>query len=478
MKATTEHFVARAREELKNERSRSFLRTLPRTFLEMREIGMKSFPDPAAAQAYAASIREEAIARLPELLEEFERNATSRGARVLWAKDDREACDLVVGLARERGISYTAKGKSMLTEEIGLNVALQDGGIEVFETDLGEFITQQLGRPPFHIVGPAINVPVEEIRDLFLAKAGLTEPTLDPVKLGYSVRLHLREKFKHLELGITGVNMAVAETGTVINVENEGNIRLAKSSPRTQISIMSIDKVVPTLADAAYLLRILCRNCTGQRLSSYVTFDTGPKKADETDGPEELIVIIVDNGRSDFYQDLKFREALRCIRCGACLNTCPVYAQIGGYAYGFAYSGPIGQVLNPLLLGFEKTKDLYHACTLCGACKAICPAGVDHPGLFLYYRALEAAGYAGGEAWGRRQLVALWSFAAHRRRRWNLALKLLRPLINRLLIKGSRTNFQGPLAGWLRSRDLPAIAGKTFQERWDNLDRPDELRKG
>ncbi|MDZ4184450.1 MAG: LUD domain-containing protein, partial [Desulfuromonadales bacterium] len=387
MKINTDRFIETARRELKNERSRSFLRFLPRAFLGMREAGMATFRDPGVAQAYAAAIRAEAVARLPGLLEEFERNATARGARVLWAKDAREACDLVIELAREREISYTAKGKSMVTEELGLNEALKDAGIEAFETDLGEFIAQQLDRPPFHIVGPAINVPVEEIRDLFMAKAGLTEPTLDPVKLGYAVRVFLREKFRHLELGITGVNMAVAETGSIINVENEGNIRLAKSSPRAQISIMSIEKVIPTMADAAFLLRILCRNCTGQRLSSYVTIDNGPKKRDEIDGPEELIVIIVDNDRSDFYGDLKFREALRCIRCGACLNTCPVYTKIGGYPYGFAYSGPIGQVLNPLLLGFDRTRDLYHACTLCGACKAICPGGVDHPGLFLYYRA-------------------------------------------------------------------------------------------
>lgn len=359
MKIKTDRFVETAQRELKNERSRSFLRFLPRAFLGMREAGMATFPDPQTAQAYAAAIRAEAIARLPDLLEEFERNATARGARVLWAKDAREACDLVIELARERGISYTAKGKSMVTEEMGLNEALKDAGIEAFETDLGEFIAQQLDRPP----------------------------------------------------------------------------------------------------------------------SIYVTIDNGPKKRDEIDGPEELIVIIVDNGRSDFYGDLKFREALRCIRCGACLNTCPVYTKIGGYPYGFAYSGPIGQVLNPLLLGFDRTRDLYHACTLCGACKAICPGGVDHPGLFLHYRSLETAGFPGvadwGAAGGRKRLFDLWTFGVMKQSRWEFALKKLRPWINRRAKKGVLTNFKGALSGWFHCRDLPAIAEKTFHERWDELSRKD-----
>jgi L-lactate dehydrogenase complex protein LldF len=248
----------------------------------------------------------------------------------------------------------------MVTEETALNELLEKNGIEVWETDLGEFIAQQLHLPPFHIVGPAINVPVEEVRDLFIRKIGLKEPTLDPVQLGYAARLFLRDKFHHVQMGITGVNMAVAETGTIINVENEGNIRFTKASPPVQVSVMSLEKVVPTMEDALHMIRLVCRNCTGQRLSVYVSMDSRPKKKDEIDGPEELYIVIVDNGRSKIYQDAKARDALRCIRCGACLVACPVWRQIGGYAYGWAYSGPMGQVLNPVLLGLDRTQELFH----------------------------------------------------------------------------------------------------------------------
>ena len=362
-------------------------------FVRMRrETALSTFPDAAAAQAYGAAIRAEAIARLPELLEEFEKNALANGARVFWARDAKEANEYIVNLAKERGIEYVTKGKSMVTEELGLNEALEKNGVKAWETDLGEFIIQLLHLPPFHIVGPAINVPVEEVRDLFIEKINLKEPTLDPVQLGYAARVFLRDKFHRVRMGITGVNIAVAETGTLINVENEGNIRFTKSSPRTQISVMSLEKVVPTLEDALHLVRLLCRNCTGQKLSVYVSMDNSPKKGDEMDGPEELIIVIVDNGRSKIYQDKIAREAMRCIRCGACLNSCPVYRQIGGYAYGWAYSGPMGQVLNPLLLGLERTQDLYRATTLCGACKGVCPAGIDHPSLFLTIPGKRCAG--------------------------------------------------------------------------------------
>ncbi len=471
MRSKTRQFAQAARAELQNKQSRRFLSNFPHLFLVRREAALATFSDPQEAQDYAASIRREAVARLPLLLEEFERNASARGARVLWARDAEEACNLVVKMARERGIVYTAKGKSMLTEEIGLNEALEEEGVEVFETDLGEFIAQQLKRPPFHIVGPAINVPLEEIRDIFLAKAGLLEPTLDPVKLGYAARLFLRDKFHHLRLGITGVNMAIAETGGIVNVENEGNIRLAKGVAPTQISLMSIDKVVPTFSDALFLLRMLCRNCTGQKISSYVTFDHGPRRPGDVDGPDELIIIIVDNGRSDFYPDAKLRDALRCIRCGACLNICPIYGKIGGYPYGFAYSGPIGQILNPLLLGFEQTRDLYHACTLCGACRSVCPAGIDHPGLLVYYRCLEVERKNTGtmKVFGRGLLFALLAFGLSKRGRLDLGVKLLRSWVGDKIREGKPRGLGRFLEGWLRKRDLPPLARKTFAERWKDI---------
>jgi L-lactate dehydrogenase complex protein LldF len=469
MEIKTDKFVEAAKEGLDNHQTRGLLKMMHMFSSGALQRAMATFPDPAAALELGRAIRGEAIARLPELLEEFEKNITARGAKVLWARDSAEANAMILKIATERGIKYVTKGKSMVTEELGLNDVLIENGIEVFESDLGEFIAQQLNRPPFHIVGPALNVPVEEICDIFMKKADMKEPTLDPVELGAAARRFLRDKFHHLELGITGVNIAVAETGTIINVENEGNIRLTKSSPRTQVSVMTLEKVVPTMNDALHVLRLLCRNCTGQKLSAYVSMDSAPKKDDEIEGPEELFVIIVDNGRSEFYGDLQMREALRCIRCGACLTSCPIYTKIGGYSYGWAYSGPMGQVLNPLLLGLDKTQDLYRACTMCGECKKICPSGIDHPAMFLSYRSMDVERDQKHRGKPRplkeSASVGLFSWATKRASRWNFGARVTRPLFNRHSRDGVVSRLAGAFSGWFKSRDLPAFPEKTFHER-------------
>ncbi|NLX51385.1 MAG: lactate utilization protein [Deltaproteobacteria bacterium] len=466
MDVRTQEFAAAANRELKNERSRNFLGRLAPYFARSCAGAMKTFPDPAAAVACGRAIRADAVARLPDLLEQFAKNALACGAKIIWAKTAAQANEFILALAKEKGVRYVAKGKSMVTEEMGLNEYLKTNGIDAFETDLGEFIIQLLRRPPFHIVGPAINLPVEEIRDLFLAHGVIDEPTTDRIALGGAARRYLRDKFRRLDMAVTGVNMAAADTGAIFNVENEGNIRLCKSSPAIQVSVMSLEKVVPTMNDALHLLRLLCRHCTGQKLSSYVSIDCGPKKPGDADGPEELYILILDNGRSEIYRDVKAREALRCIRCGACLSVCPVYGKIGGYPYGWVYSGPMGQVLNPLLLGREQTRDLYFATTLCGACRDVCPAGVDHPRLFLHYREQQASSVrAQGlffKAWGR--LVKSGG-------RWHFAVRLLRPLINRFAANGVIRKMPGLMNGWFASRNLPALAHKTFHKQWKKQER-------
>ncbi len=468
MKIKTEQFQATAREELKTRHTRTHLDLVGLVLREKRQATMGLFPDPAAALDLGRTIRAEAVERLPELLEQFERNAAARGAVVTWARDAREANDHILRIAKEHNVRLVTKGKSMVTEETGLNEVLLKNGIEVFETDLGEFIIQLLEKPPYHIVGPALNIPVRQICDLFLDKGIMKEPTLDPVELGHAARIFLRDKFHYVEMGITGVNMAVAETGTIINVENEGNIRLTKSSPRIQVSVMTLEKVVPTMRDAMHMLRLLCRNSTGQLLGSYVSMDTGPHGKGELDGPEELHIVILDNGRSSFYRDTEAREILRCIRCGACMLECPVYGKIGGYPYGWAYSGPMGQVLNPLMLGQERTRDLYRACTFCGACKAVCPAGIDHPRKFLSYRAGDARGDptygAKRRPWTERSFMEMFTWATKRRWRWDLGLRSVRPFINRHAREGFIRNMKGPLAGWFKSRDFPGMAPKTFHD--------------
>ncbi|MCP4754519.1 MAG: lactate utilization protein [Proteobacteria bacterium] len=473
MKTTTEQFQETAKREINNPQSQTFLSLLPVVLGAMRTMGMATFADPAAASAYGAAIRAEAVARLPELLEQLEKKVLSKGVKVIWAKDAKEANAAILNIAKKNNISYATKGKSMVTDELGLNDVLIENGIEVFESDLGELIIQLLGRMPFHIVGPAINVPVEEIRDIFLEKGVMTEPTIDPMELGNAARIFLREKFQHLEMGITGVNMAVAETGTIINVENEGNIRFNKSSPKIQVSVMSLEKVVPTMDDALHMLRLLCRNCTGQKIGVYATFDTGPKKDDEIDGPEELYLVIVDNGRTRMLRDLQIREAFQCIRCGGCLNICPIYGKVGGYAYGWVYSGPIGQILNPLFLGLDKTHLLYRACTDCGRCKEVCPAGLDHPRILKYYRQKEVEEDQNyrtmKRSWQERQFFRIWGWAVKNHRSWNQSVRLLRPLLNHSIEKGTFRKWVRPLDNWMTHRDLPVIPGRTFHERWKTI---------
>lgn len=469
MKIKSEQFTEVARQELKTRHTRAHLDLVGLVLQERRKATMGLFPDPAAALDLGRAIRAEAIERLPELLEEFERNATAKGAVVLWARDAREANDHILRIARERNVRLVTKGKSMVTEETAINDLLIENGLEVFETDLGEFIIQLLQIPPYNIVGPALNVPVQEICDIFLEKGIMKEPTLDPVELGHAAKVFLRDKFHHVEMGITGVNMAVAETGTILNVENEGNIRMTKSSPRVQVSVMSLEKVVPTMKDAMHMLRLLCRNSTGQLLGCYVSMDTGPKAKGDRDGPEELFIVILDNGRSTFYGDPEAREILRCIRCGACMLECPVYAKVGGYPYGWVYSGPMGQVINPLILGQARTQDLYRACTLCGACKVVCPAGIDHPQKFLSYRARDVERdptyRAKGRPWTESAFMGMFTWATKHRWRWNLGIQAARPVINRHVEKGFIRGMKGPLEGWFKSRDFPAMAEKTFHDR-------------
>ena len=475
MDIKTDQYREAAKKELEDDYTQHFLQIFPSTLASLRRAAYESFPDPGAAHLYGAAIRAEVMERLPELLEEFEKNALANGAKVFWARDSREANDYILRLAQQKMVRTVTKGKSMVTEELGLNDLLQENGIETWETDLGEFIAQLLGRPPFHIVGPAINIPVEQIRDIFLEKGVLKSPTTDPVELGLAARMFLREKFHHLEMGITGINFSVAETGSIINVENEGNIRFNKSSPRTQVSIMSIEKVVPTMADALNLLRLLCRSCSGQALGSYVTMDSGPKKSDEIDGPEELHIVILDNGRSRVFQDPIAREAFRCIRCGACLNHCPVYGKVGGYPYGWVYSGPMGQVLNPLLLGLDTTSDLYEACTLCQRCKTICPAGIDHPQMLLYYRArnVEKDPYLKGTGvpLSEKTLFTMYSRIAGRPGLWRIFSKILHGMARHYERDGVIPKMTSPLEGWFRSRDLPPFPAKTFHDLWKELEK-------
>ena len=333
----------------------------------------------------AHDIRLHTINHLDYYLQELERSVTAAGGHVHWARDGAEACAIVLQIAREHGVKTAVKAKSMASEEILLNHALQAQGIEALETDLGEYIIQLAGTGPSHIVVPALHLTKEGIAEIFAQKLGVAAPP-DPVKLTEIARTRLRQAFLSAEMGISGANFMVAETGTIVMVTNEGNGRMCTTQPPVHVAVAGIDKVVPNWASLTVLLKLLARSATGQKISTYTAFITGPRRADAENGPREFHLVLLDNGRTKILQDPQTRETLKCIRCGACLNICPVYNNVGGHAYGFAYSGPIGAILSPQLLGNKIAADLPWASSLCGACADICPVKIPIPDILLHLR--------------------------------------------------------------------------------------------
>ncbi len=362
-----------------------------------RETALAELPDADALRDHFKAIRSATLARLADHLETFERQATAAGAIVHWARDAAEARDIVIGIARQHGVDLAVKSKSMATEEIHLNRALDEAGITPVETDLGEWIIQLAGETPSHIVGPALHKTREQVADLFSREVGRPLPPDDIPGLTAEARRILREKFLAAGIGISGANLGVAETGSIVLVTNEGNGRLVTSAPPVHVAVMGIEKIAPTWDDAAVWLQLLARSSTGQPLSIYTTAITGPARADDPDGPREVHIVLLDNGRSR-QLGTQYEEVLQCIRCGACLNICPVYQEVGGHSYGHAYSGPIGAVLVPVMFGLEEHAALPHASSLCGACLDVCPARIDLPRMLLALRAEEAERHQIGRA--------------------------------------------------------------------------------
>jgi L-lactate dehydrogenase complex protein LldF len=368
----------------------------------------------------------------------------------------------------------------MTTEEIHLNAALEAVGVEALETDLGEYIIQLAGETPSHIIAPAIHKTRYQIADLFVEKLGIA-PTDDIVTLTTTARHVLRQKFGAADIGISGVNFGVAETGTILILENEGNIRLTTSLPRTHVAVMGIEKVIPLFADLEVFLKLLPRSGTGQHLTSYQSLITGTKRTPEGEGPEELHIILLDNGRSKMLAHPTTRQSLACIRCGACLNACPVYQQIGGHAYGSVYPGPIGAVITPQLIGLKKASQLPYASSLCGACREVCPVKIDIPELLLHLRAEikeePRAGIEKSEAVakdrGEQLAFRLWATVMMRPRLYEFSARL-GFLLQRFIKRGDRIGKVGgligrmapPLAAWTSARDLRPIEAKSFRQQW------------
>jgi L-lactate dehydrogenase complex protein LldF len=469
MKDSTGRFSKRVGEALADSNLQHALENATVRFGKLRGTAFQSFPEGETLRDLARRIKEKTIAELDGYLEALSRSVERQGGRVHWAHDGAEAREIVIALARRYGVRLAVKSKSMTTEEIGLNDALQKTGVEVVETDLGEYIIQLAGETPSHIIAPAIHKTKNDVAELFVRKLG--SPRLEKhEELTEEARRRLRDKFRRADLGISGVNFAVAETGTVMIVTNEGNGRLVTSLPPVHVAIMGVEKVVPTWDDVTVLLPLLTRSATGQRLSSYVTAITGPRRAGEVDGPEAFHLVILDNGRSDILES-HYREALACIRCGACLNVCPVYTDVGGHAYGATYSGPIGAVITPLLAGLDEAPELPFASSLCGACLEACPMRIDLPRMLVALR--HDAVQRGIEPRSEGLAFRAFGWLVGRRRAYELAARLGR-LVQRLFVRDGRiTAAPPPLEAWTRYRDFPPLAQEPFRDRWSR-----ELRDG
>ncbi|HWK06430.1 MAG TPA: LutB/LldF family L-lactate oxidation iron-sulfur protein [Puia sp.] len=414
--------------------------------------GKQQFGELNLARERAKNIKWKAIENLDKQLEEFEALFTQRGGKVIWAEDSEAALAEILTICKEKNCRTIVKSKSMVTEEIKLNDFLEEKGIESVETDLGEYIQQLDGEPPYHIVTPAMHKSKEDVAKLFYEKLG-TRPGLTPEQLTLVAREKLRKKYVQAEIGITGANFIISDTGGIALTENEGNARLSCAFPKTHIVIVGLEKVIPSLTDLGLFWPLLATYGTGQRLTVYNTIVTGPRQPGETDGPEEMIVILLDNGRTKILANEKARESLYCIRCGACLNACPIYKNIGGHSYGTTYSGPIGAVITPHLKDMGEWKHLSYASSLCGNCTEVCAVKINLHELLLDNRS-EAVkeGYA---SWSEKVAWKVWKKASLNRPLMNMGNRRMKNwLVNKVF------------KAWTTHRDELDFSPRTFNERW------------
>jgi L-lactate dehydrogenase complex protein LldF len=436
-------------------------------FIGLRREAFGEFPEGERLRDRARAIKEATLQRLDEHLDRLIDSVERRGGRVHFAATGEEARDIILDIARRTGARMAVKSKSMATEEIHLNDALAAAGVTPVETDLGEYIIQLAHERPSHIIAPAIHKTKGQVAELF-ARELQREVAADPEVLTRIARAELREKFLQADLGITGANFAVADTGTVVLVTNEGNGRMVTSLPRVHVAVMGVEKVVPSMTDLMVFLSVLAKSATGQKLSVYTTLVQGPRRASELEGPDEFHLVLLDNGRIAQIGG-PLREALSCLRCGACLNVCPVYRQIGGHAYGYTYPGPIGILLTAMLNGPRSVKELSHASSLCGACADACPVRIDIPRMLIELR--KEVDDAKIAPWSERVVFKAFAWLLRRPALYRLGGPLGR-LLQRPFVRGGRIRSLPLFFGqWTQTRDLPPVAAQTFQERWAALER-------
>lgn len=466
MQPKSHAFKESARDAIANENLQTALGNLKEGFIAARAnaaAGLKEFEQ---MRDEAREIKNHTLANLDYYLDQFEQKVTEQGGTVHWCATPEEARQTILDLCRQYDAKKVTKGKSMVSEEIAINDFLEANDIEPIETDLGEYIIQLAKEPPSHIIGPAVHKTKDEVADLFHEhhqKYGLTERLTEAEDLVAEARKVLRSKYFEADVGITGANFLVAETGTTTIVTNEGNGDLTQMLPDAHIVISAIDKVVPTLEDMATILRVLARSATGQEMSVYTTLSTGPKREGDLDGPRAYHVVLLDNGRSELLGTEK-HDLLRCIRCGSCMNHCPVYHAVGGHAYGWVYPGPIGAALDPQMIGIEDAFHLPHASTFCGRCEEVCPMRIPLPKIMRHWR--EEA-YAGEVTPAReRRVLEAWAFVAKRPKLYRSLTGIGMRVMG--LLGGRKGRFKRlPFArGWTKGRDLPAPEGRTFMAQY------------
>ena len=414
--------------------------------------GKEQFSNVNLAREKAKNLKWKAIENLDKMLESFEAKIIKRGAKVIWAEDAQQALEEIGNICAEKKCKTVVKSKSMVTEEIHLNKFLKEKGIESIETDLGEYIQQLDGEPPYHIVTPAMHKSKEDVAKLFAEKLG-TDPKLTPEQLTQVARKVLRKKYTEAEVGITGANFILADVGGIAITENEGNARLSCSIPKTHIVVAGIEKVIPSINDLALFWPLLATYGTGQRVTVYNTIVTGPKQNGETDGPDEMYVILLDNGRTNILANEKSRESLYCIRCGACLNACPVYKNIGGHSYEATYSGPIGSVITPHLKQMDEWKHLSYASSLCGNCTEVCAVKINLHELLLENR--HEAVDAGNSSFAERTGWKMWKQAMLRRSLMNMGSARIKNWVVNNLLKG-----------WKEHRSEMNFPKRSFNQLW------------
>ena len=441
--------------------------------MEKRRVAITpdSIDDFQAYRTQAHRIKQHTIENLDYYLEQFERNVTANGGKVVWARDADEAVAFVRQICQEKGVKRIVKSKSMTTEEIELNHELEHDNIDIVETDLGEYILQLANEKPYHIVAPALHKTRYVVADIFTEKLGEEREEVIE-KQTMIARRRLREKFVTAELGITGGNFLIADSGAITIVENEGNARLSSSAPRIQIAVAGIEKLIPRAQDLATFLKVLGRSATGQPLTVYTSFLSGPRRENEIDGPEEFYVLLIDNGRTKVIADPAKRQSLYCIRCGACLNHCPVYRKIGGHNYPWVYSGPIGAILSPQFHGVATDPWLPYASSLCGACAEVCPVKIEIPKILLELRhEVTEAKRAVGDGRLEKLAFQLYSFVMTRPGLYNFIAGMAPRFFpgqsdGKWLNKVPGVMSIPPVAGWLSQRDLPPPPEKSFRELW------------